>query len=191
MKRDEGVMKKAMLENDKLKRESKRPVAAKQQVADIVLPDVEELKSKFMDKLTSQLENIFDDSSQTEAASDAIAQTQNSSLDDKEKLLNQVKQSTDKIKQELGQLLQNTWNTKISEIKDSMKQLESEKKAKGESAEYKSKMDDLNKQLDLQQREKQKNADSIQKTMIVQESRIKSLETELLKLRKEKEELDN
>lgn len=72
-----------------------------------------------------------------------------------------------------------------------MKQLESEKKAKGESAEYKSKMDDLNKQLDLQQREKQKNADSIQKTMIVQESRIKSLETELLKLRKEKEELDN
>jgi len=29
MKRDEGVMKKAMLENDKLKRESKRPVAAK------------------------------------------------------------------------------------------------------------------------------------------------------------------
>jgi len=114
-----------------------------------------------MDKLTSQLENIFDDSSQTEAASDAIAQTQNSSLDDKEKLLNQVKQSTDKIKQELGQLLQNTWNTKISEIKDSMKQLESEKKAKGESAEYKSKMDDLNKQLDLQQREKQKNADSI------------------------------
>lgn len=52
MKRDEGVMKKAMLENDKLKRESKRP-AVKQQAADIVLPDVEELKSKFMDTLTS------------------------------------------------------------------------------------------------------------------------------------------
>ncbi len=112
-------------------------------------------------------------------------------MDDKEKLLNQVKQSTDKIKQELGQLLQNTWNSKISEIKDSMKVLENEKKTKGESAEYKSKMDDLNRQLDLQQKEKQKNADSIQKTMLVQEARIKSLENELLKLRKEKEELDN
>ncbi len=72
-----------------------------------------------------------------------------------------------------------------------MRVLENERKVKGDSAEFKTKMDDLNKQLDLQQKEKQKNADSIQKTMLGQESRIKSLENELIKLRKEKEELDN
>ena len=32
-----------------------------QKKQDIALPDVEEMKSKFMDRLTSQLENIFDD----------------------------------------------------------------------------------------------------------------------------------
>lgn len=42
-----------------------------------------------------------------------------------------------------------------------MRVLENERKVKGDSAEFKTKMDDLNKQLDLQQKEKQKNADSI------------------------------
>lgn len=82
-----------------------------------------------------------------------IDQTQNSTLDDKEKILQSVKQNTDKIRQELGELLQNTWNSKITEIKQTMKSVEAErKKAVGSTdttkhaqleKDYKAKMDDL------------------------------------------------
>ncbi len=52
-------------------------------------------------------------------------------------------------------------------------------------------MDELRAQLDSQQREKQRKEESIQKNMFLQEARVKSLETELAKLKKEKDELDN
>lgn len=47
-------------------------------------------------------------------------------------------------------------------------------------------MEDLNKQLDQQQREKQRKEESISKQIFTQEVRIKSLEQELAKERKEK-----
>lgn len=55
--------------------------------------------------------------------------------------------------------------------------------------EYKTKMDDLNKQLDQQQREKQRKEEQISKQVFMQEARIKSLEQELAKEKKEKEEI--
>jgi len=78
--------------------------------------------------------------------------------------LNQVKSQTDKIKQDLNELLQSTWNSQISEIKQKMKNVEAERKKQPDSTkdkEYKTKMDDLSRQLDQQQREKQRKEDSI------------------------------
>jgi hypothetical protein len=50
-----------MSDNERLKRESKRPAAPPKSKEEV--PDVEEIKSKFMDRLTLQLENIFDEPS--------------------------------------------------------------------------------------------------------------------------------
>ena len=49
-------------------------------------------------------------------------------MDEKEKFLNNVKQNTDKIKQDLGDFLKNEWNTKIAEIKNTMKVVEADRK---------------------------------------------------------------
>ena len=38
------------------------------------------------------------------------------SLDEKEKMLNAVRQNVDQIKADLGELLQNTWSGRINEI---------------------------------------------------------------------------
>lgn len=83
VKRDESLLKKTMSDNERLKRESKRPAAAPKSKEEV--PDVEEIKSKFMDRLTLQLENIFDEPSQQEKdlSSQIVEQTQNSSLDEK------------------------------------------------------------------------------------------------------------
>ena len=70
------------------------------------MPDVEEIKTKFMERLTTQLEGFFEASepSASETA-DIIDATKNSTLDDKDKILNSVKQNTDRIRQELGDLI--------------------------------------------------------------------------------------
>lgn len=154
-----------------------------------MLPDVEEIKTKFMERLTSQLEGFFESSEPSAAeTADIIDATKNSTLDDKDKILNSVKQNTDKIRQELSDLIQSTWNQRIAEIKQAMKTAEASHKSAQPSdavtqkqldSAYRQKMDDLSRQLDQQQREKQRQSDSIQKTIISQETRIKSLETEL------------
>ena len=51
-------------------------------------------------------------------------------------------------------------------------------------------MDELNKQIMEQQRAKQKKEDQIKKTMVQQEARIKVMETELDKMKKQKEQLE-
>ena len=83
VKRDESLLKKTMSDNERPKRESKRPAAPPKSKEEV--PDVEEMKSKFMDRLTLQLENIFDEPSQQEKdlSSQIVEQTQNSSLDEK------------------------------------------------------------------------------------------------------------
>lgn len=52
-------------------------------------------------------------------------------------------------------------------------------------------MEALNKQLNEQQKEKKKKEDSITKTMVFQEQRLKAMETEISKMKKEKEELES
>ena len=52
-KRDEAVIKKTMLENEKLKKQKPLVEAPKVKKEEMVLPDVEEIKTKFMDRLTS------------------------------------------------------------------------------------------------------------------------------------------
>jgi len=54
-------MKKTISENERLKRESKRQPAQSSKQPEQPIPDVEDMKSKFMDRLTHQLENIFDE----------------------------------------------------------------------------------------------------------------------------------
>ncbi len=104
---------------------------------DAQVPDAEEIKNQFMDKLTSQLENYFavdedaegastvttsqaattedepsliDTSADNQAAEGAIAEANRAtSLEEKEKLLSAVKQNVDQIKSDLGELLKNTW----------------------------------------------------------------------------------
>ena len=107
MKRDEAVLKKAMEENSKLKREVKRgaPVTSRAPPAktqSLDMPNADDFKDAFMDKLTSKLELMFDDESEIEQ----VAQdTQNSTIDDKEKMLSAVRSNVDQLKQDLGDLL--------------------------------------------------------------------------------------
>lgn len=62
MKRDETVLKKAIEENERLKREGKRalPAVTQPTVKELVIGDEEEMKAKFMDSLTSKLVNFID-----------------------------------------------------------------------------------------------------------------------------------
>ena len=57
--------------------------------------------------------------------------------------------------------------------------------------EYMAKMEALNKQLNEQQKEKKKKEDNITKTMILQEQRLKAMESEISKMKKEKEESES
>lgn len=73
MKRDEGVLKKAIEENQKLKREQKRggPIApatsaGPRQAKSMVVPDADEIKERFMDKISSKLESMFEASELTD-----------------------------------------------------------------------------------------------------------------------------
>lgn len=93
-----------------------------------------------MSRLTSQLESMFTQSKQKDnnnsqeeesELQDVIEETQNSDLDEKERLMSTVKQNYDKIKDELGEILQSQWNTKITEIKQNMLIIENEKQKSG------------------------------------------------------------
>jgi hypothetical protein len=53
------------------------------------------------------------------------------------------------------------------------------------------KMEALNKQLNEQQKEKKKKEDNITKTIVLQEQRLKAMESEISKMKKEKEELES
>lgn len=75
-----------------------------------------------------------------------VSETQNANLDEKERMLKAVKESQDNFKKELGDLFSNTWNSRISEIKQNIKTVEAErKKGAGSDKEYKAKMDELSK----------------------------------------------
>lgn len=52
------------------------------------------------------------------------------------------------------------------------------------------KMDALNKQLQEQQRDKRKKEESVTKTMVQQEQRLKAMENEISKMKKERDELE-
>lgn len=88
-----------------------------------------------MNKLTSQIENFFaadddgeevkqeqpsqDDSVDGESllAERSIAEASKAtSLEEKEKILSAVRQNVDQIKSDLGELLKNTWATRVAEI---------------------------------------------------------------------------
>lgn len=62
MKRDETVLKKAIEEIERFKREGKRalPAVTQPTVKELVIGDEEEMKAKFMDSLTSKLVNFID-----------------------------------------------------------------------------------------------------------------------------------
>lgn len=175
-----------------------------------------------MDKLTNQLENIFaagaeqepseggeekktGEADQTESegavsvAQDSINEVGKAkSLEDKEKMLSAVKQNADQIKRDLGDILQNTWSTKIASIQASMEQMTNEKQRQVKDGkqsaalekEYKAKMDELRGQLGDQQRQKKKKEDALGKTLMQQESRLKAMEQEIQKMKKQRDELE-
>ena len=123
-------------------------------------------------------------------------------MEDKQKLVAAVKQNVDQIKSDLSDLLKNTWQSRITEIQTAMSKIEAEKRksmtekaadsaaAKAIEREYKTKMDELSKQLQEQQRQKKKKEDSIQKTMAQQETRIKVMENDLQKMKQQRDELE-
>ena len=130
--------------------------------------------------------------------------TKASSIEDKEKLLSAVQQNVDQIKSDLGELLKNTWASRIQEIQSQMNKMEQDKKKNIASAsaaadnkqiqaiekDYKKKMDELMQQIKDQEKQKKKKEDTITKTMMQQESRIKVLEQEIEKIKKERAELE-
>lgn len=75
-------------------------------------------------------------------------------------MLAAVKENVDQLKTDLGDLLKDTWALKIDEIKKSMSKVENDRKkapqptdskvAQQVEREYKTKMDELNRQLDSQ-----------------------------------------
>jgi hypothetical protein len=128
-KTDEAVIRKNMQEIDRLKKEvaSKPPPVRVVQPAQDKKPivDVEDMKTKLMDKFTTQLETIFvqnaDEPSRNADAELISNETKNSSLDDKEKLIQAVQKSQQQFRAELGELFSNQWNSKISDLKNSMR----------------------------------------------------------------------
>lgn len=100
MKRDEVVLKKAMEENERFKREGKRSLPAVTQpiIKEVTILDDEDMKSKFIDSWTSKLQNVFDSApsqQERDQSQEILSQTQNSTLEDKEKFLLNVKQTSD------------------------------------------------------------------------------------------------
>jgi len=98
MKRDETVLKKAIEENGKLKRDGKRAPSAPVSAPTLpppVLLDAEELKKKFMDQITSKMVVMFEDVEPTkdENAENIISEVTQSTLEGKDKILATVKQN--------------------------------------------------------------------------------------------------
>lgn len=182
MKRDEVVLKKAMEENERFKREGKRSLPAVTQpiIKEVTILDDEDMKSKFIDSWTSKLQNVFDSApsqQERDQSQEILSQTQNSTLEDKEKFLLNVKQTSDQVRLTLNEMFESAWAQNTAEIKNKMKLADADRKTKTTGAdpkvvvqvekEYKSKMDDLNKQLDLQQREKQRKEEQISKQIFM------------------------
>lgn len=95
IKRDEVVLKKLGSENEKLKRGTKVPVPVKEKPT----PSYEEMKGKFMDSLSNQLETIFEEEPEL--------------LDDKTK-----------IKQGMQDLLQKEWMDRIDEVRKQLQKVD-------------------------------------------------------------------
>ena len=117
-------------------------------------------------------------------------------------MLKAVKQNVEQIKSDLGELLKNTWAQRIHEIQAQMSAMEKNKRknlaaasddnaaTKAIEKEYKQKMEVLQNQMNEQQRQKKKKEDDIQKTMMQQESRLKAMEIEVAKMKKQRDEAE-
>ena len=132
--------------------------------------------------------------------------SQANSVEEKEKFLKALQNKSEHIKSVMGDFLKNTWAQKIQQfehekskttIEHKKKILASQQNNPGDSAEvkkltaeFKKKMDDLNKQIMDQQRAKQKKEDQIKKTIAQQDTRIKIMEQELAKQKKANETLE-
>ena len=121
MKRDETVLKKAIEENGKLKRDGKKPPAAPVSAPTLPVPvllDAEEIKKKFMDQLTSKMEAMFEDvePSKDEDAEKIVSEVAASSLEGKDKILAAVKQNMNQMKLDMDDLFKNSWASNIQEI---------------------------------------------------------------------------
>ena len=121
MKRDETVLKKAIEENGKLKRDGKKalgtPVKAPP-MPDAIMLDADELKKKFMDQLTSKMEAMFEDvePAKDEDAENIVTEVATSSLEGKDKILAAVKLNMSQMKLDMDDLFKNSWASNISEI---------------------------------------------------------------------------
>ena len=107
----------------------------------------------------------------------------------------------EQIKSDLGELLKNTWAQRITEIQTQMSRMEERKQSKLSTTtdnaqtkaierEHRKQMEVLQQQLNEQQRQKKKKEDGIQKTMMQQESRLKAMELELAKMKKQRDEAE-
>lgn len=133
MKRDETVLKKAIEENGKLKRDGKKalgtPVKAPP-MPDAIMLDADELKKKFMDQLTSKMEAMFEDvePAKDEDAENIVTEVATSSLEGKDKILAAVKLNMSQMKLDMDDLFKNSWASNISEIQKSMQAVEADRK---------------------------------------------------------------
>jgi hypothetical protein len=93
MKRDETVLKKAIEENGKFKRDGKKTPATPVKASTVPIMDADELKKKFMDQITSKMEAMFEDAEpvKDDDAENIITEVATSSLEGKDKMLAAVK----------------------------------------------------------------------------------------------------
>ena len=147
--------------------------------SDVSLTEISSADTSMVSDQPSKRQQQMQDALETVHAKQSIDEASRAnSLEDKEKLLAAVRSNVDAIKQDLGQLLKNTWAQRISEIEQSMLKAKQERNkniaASGGSQdknsaiekEYVAKMDALNKQLAEQQREKRKKEEGVTKIMV-------------------------
>lgn len=93
MKRDETVLKKAIEENGKYKREGGKKLVAAPITTAVPILDADELKKKFMDQITSKMEAMFEDvePAKDDDAENIVKEVATSSLEGKDKILAAVK----------------------------------------------------------------------------------------------------
>eukprot|EP00347_Sterkiella_histriomuscorum_P016618 403352497 len=180
------------------------------QLNDIALPDLNE---KFISNLSNQLESMFqtgaddesmlhqDSQSNIPVEDDVQAADKNQVIQEKEKILETVKNHAKQMQNELMELMKNEYEKRIQEIEKEKQRVDTERQDKLKVSQadskqqqvidqqYKQKMEELNKQL-VTFKDKEKKQEVVAKQVNVQMQKIKGLEEDLIKMKKKEEEIE-